>query len=182
MRRLCTGLPKTRLCLPGSLPSFSVTETPVHNLVKLDKYRPFVAILHPKETPRIGNPRLEKARRRSDVQIITFRCIALFLRPLDAGHFLASDFQSVAFQSVASASIRGSQSAALNFQSVNGLLVPALVKPFIAEIIGMVPGWPHLGNKAVVARNFVDVLVPAGANFPVVATMHTSKAKVCWVW
>ena len=38
MRRLCTGLPKTRLCLPGSLPSFSVTETPVHNLVKLDTY------------------------------------------------------------------------------------------------------------------------------------------------
>jgi len=88
----------------------------------------------------------------------------------------------VAFQSVASASIRGSQSAALNFQSVDDLLVPALVKPFIAEIIGMVPGWPHLGNKAVAARNFVDVSILASAYFPVVATMYTSKAKVCWVW
>ena len=37
MRRLCTGLPKTRLCLPGSVPSFSVTETLVHNLVEIDK-------------------------------------------------------------------------------------------------------------------------------------------------
>ena len=115
------------------------------------------------------------SKRRSDYNV-PLHCS--FLRPLDAGRFSASDFQSVAFQSVASASIRGSQSAALNFQSVNDLLVPALVKPFIAEIIGMVPGWPHLGNKAVAARNFVDVLVPADACFPIVATMHMSKSEV----
>ena len=46
--------------------------------------------------PRIGNPRLGKAHRRSDVQIMTRGSITLFLRPLDAGHFPASDFQSVA--------------------------------------------------------------------------------------
>ena len=81
----------------------------------------------------------------------------------------------MAFQSVASASIRGSQSAALNFQSVDGLLVPALVKPFLAEIIGMVPGWPHLGNKAVAARNFVDVSILASAYFSIVTLDVKSK-------
>ena len=48
------------------------------------------------QEPRIGNPRQEKAHRRSDVKTSTRRLSGTFLRPLDAGHFSASDFQSVA--------------------------------------------------------------------------------------